>query len=81
MHVKPAEGLKIRDPFKKDHLPVEGREVPDDDLYWHRCVMSGDVVIVPVASAPASLPEESMTQSPSKKTSRSTLPTDRSTEQ
>jgi hypothetical protein len=46
MFVKPAEGLKIRDPFKRDHLPPEGREVPDGDLYWHRLARDGDVVVV-----------------------------------
>ena len=46
MFVKPAAGLKIRDPFKRDHLPPEGREVPDGDLYWARLVRDGDVVIV-----------------------------------
>ena len=46
MFVKPREGYKIRDPFKKDHLPPEGREVPDGDLYWHRLARDGDVVVV-----------------------------------
>lgn len=46
MFVKPAAGLKIRDPFKRDHLPPEGREVPDGDLYWIRLLRDGDVVAV-----------------------------------
>ena len=54
MFVKPAEGLKIRDPFKKDHLPPEGREVPNGDLYWHRLLMDGDVIAAaPETTAPA----------------------------
>jgi hypothetical protein len=53
MFVKPAAGLKIRDPFKKDHLPAEGREVPDSDLYWHRLLRDGDVVAASPAPEPA----------------------------
>ncbi|MTK12703.1 MAG: DUF2635 domain-containing protein [Clostridiaceae bacterium] len=44
MYVKPANGLKVRDPFKKDHLPTEGRVVPDLDLDWQRLLADGDVV-------------------------------------
>ncbi|MBR7929393.1 DUF2635 domain-containing protein [Burkholderia ambifaria] len=46
MFVKPAPGLKIRDPELKDLLPEEGRNVSDDDLYWHRRLRDGDVVVV-----------------------------------
>ena len=46
MFIKPAAGLKIRDPFKKDHLPEDGREVPDGDLYWERLRIDGDVIVV-----------------------------------
>ena len=35
MFVKPAEGLKVPDPFLKDYLPAEGREVSDNP-YWRR---------------------------------------------
>lgn len=45
MFVQPAPGLVIRDPDLKDLLPVEGREVPDND-YWHRRVLDGDVHLV-----------------------------------
>ncbi len=48
MNVKPAPGLRIRDPDLKDLLPDEGREVPDTD-YWHRRLRDGDVVEVPPA--------------------------------
>jgi hypothetical protein len=46
MYIKPAEGLTIFDPFSKDHIPAEGREVPDGDLYWQRLLMDGDVFVV-----------------------------------
>ena len=46
MYVVPKEGLKIFDPFKKDHIPAEGREVPDGDMYWHRLNNDGDVTII-----------------------------------
>ena len=45
LHVKPAPGLKIRDPDLRDFLPDEGRIVPATS-YWHRRVAHGDVVEV-----------------------------------
>jgi hypothetical protein len=45
MLVKPAPGLKIRDPELKDLLPEEGREVSNDNMYWHRRLRDGDVVL------------------------------------
>jgi hypothetical protein len=54
MLVKPASGLKVRDPVKKDYLPVDGREVPDTSIYWTRRIQFGDVVLVdPETPAPA----------------------------
>ncbi len=44
MFVKPKDGLKVMDPFKKDFLPVEGRTVAED-LYWHRLSRDGDVTL------------------------------------
>jgi hypothetical protein len=43
MFVKPAPGLKIRDPDMKDFLPEEGRDVPDDHLYWVKRLGDKDV--------------------------------------
>ncbi|MBW9102950.1 DUF2635 domain-containing protein [Paraburkholderia phenoliruptrix] len=54
MFVKPAPGLKIRDPQLKDLIPDDGRNVSDDDLYWHRRLRDGDVVLVEKTNAPAS---------------------------
>jgi hypothetical protein len=45
MLVKPAPGLKVRDPVKKDFLPETGRTVSDTDLYWNRRLRDGDVVL------------------------------------
>lgn len=60
MFVKPAPGLKVRDPVKKDLLPDDGREVPDVDLYWQRRLNDGDVVLANAVrggkSAPAKAP-------------------------
>jgi hypothetical protein len=53
MFVKPAPGVKVRDPVSKTHLPESGREVPDTDPFWHRRLRSGDVVL---AVAPAAEP-------------------------
>ena len=54
MFVKPAPGLKIRDPELKDLIPDDGREVSADDLYWHRRLRDGDVVLVET-KAPAAV--------------------------
>jgi hypothetical protein len=94
MYVKPANGLKIRDPFKKDHLPPQGREVSETDLYWHRHLLAGDIVVVPLeeptaapgAAAPdggaleaAPAPEPSV--GATRKPHRNNQSIDRSTEQ
>ncbi|VVD28472.1 DUF2635 domain-containing protein [Paraburkholderia dioscoreae] len=52
MFVKPAPGLKIRDPELKDLIPDEGRNVSADDLYWHRRLRDGDVVLVESTGVP-----------------------------
>lgn len=44
MHVRPAPGLKVRDPITKRHLPDHGKEVPSS-TYWLRRVADGDVVV------------------------------------
>lgn len=46
MKVKPAPGLKVRDPETKDYLLDEGREVGDFNLYYIRLLQHGDVVLV-----------------------------------
>jgi hypothetical protein len=48
LFVKPAEGLKVRDPDTRRHLPEEGAAVPRS-TYWLRRLRDGDVV---AASAP-----------------------------
>lgn len=50
MRVKPAEGRHVRHPVTKQHIPVEGLEVPEE-TYWIRRILSGDVVLDP-APAP-----------------------------
>jgi hypothetical protein len=42
MFVKPVTGRTIPDPDRGDVLPVEGREVVDNQ-YWFRRVQDGDV--------------------------------------
>lgn len=54
MFVKPKEGYSIRDPYKKDLIPAEGREVPDADFYWVRLLKDGDVVRATPPMPPAS---------------------------
>lgn len=53
MKVKPAPGLKVRDPQTKDFLPAEGAEVEDFDFYYTRRLRDGDVVLVDDAHATA----------------------------
>lgn len=43
MFVKPKEGVNVRDPITKLHIPASGAEVPEN-TYWVRRVESGDVI-------------------------------------
>ncbi len=46
MVVKPAPGLKIRDPERQfSHLPEDGSSVPMSQYWLHR-VRDGDVLVV-----------------------------------
>lgn len=42
MHIKPKQGLVVRDPDLRDYLPEAGRTVPDSP-YWLRRLADGDV--------------------------------------
>lgn len=54
MFIKPAAGVKVRDPASKLHIPETGVEVPDHDTFWTRRLLDGDVVLVqPAVPAPA----------------------------
>lgn len=44
MHVHTAPGIVIRDPDLLDHIPPEGRDVPET-AYWHRRLRDGDVIL------------------------------------
>lgn len=57
MIIRPREGLKVRDPVSRRHIPESGIEVPDTDTYWTRRLMDGDVVLVTPA-VPAETPKE-----------------------
>lgn len=46
MFVKPAPGIKLRDPVTKQFIPSEGLQVDDFDLFWIRRINDGDVVVV-----------------------------------
>ena len=51
MFVKPAPGLRVRDPYRPATLlPETGREVSDYDIEWARLLRDGDVVL---SEAPA----------------------------
>lgn len=43
--VKPAVGVKVRDPLTMQHLPDEGKEVVAS-TYWVRRIKCGDVIDV-----------------------------------
>lgn len=44
MKIKPAPGVKVRDPISMFHLREEGEEKPESS-YWIRRLRSGDVLI------------------------------------
>ena len=43
MFLKPADGLKVMDPARRDYLPEAGRAVTLDN-YWRRRLADGDVI-------------------------------------
>ncbi|MBB4863350.1 hypothetical protein HNP46_002197 [Pseudomonas nitritireducens] len=57
MRVYPSPGLLVRDPVKKDFLPEEGRDVPDDDHYWLRRLSCGDATKTPPKKSKAAQTE------------------------
>lgn len=54
LYIKPAPGLKVRDPRTGEHLPEDGAEKPKI-RYWLRRLADGDVV---KASAPKPAPKK-----------------------
>lgn len=52
MRVKPAPGLKVRNPADKQLLPPEGIDVPDDSILWTKILNDGDVVLVKANATP-----------------------------
>jgi hypothetical protein len=46
MKVKPAPGRAVRDPVTMELLPDEGATVRDDDPFWTRRVLDGDVEVI-----------------------------------
>jgi hypothetical protein len=57
MFIKPAPGIKVRDPGSKLHIPEAGIEVSETDTFWARRLADGDVVEVkpaaPIKTTPA----------------------------
>ena len=47
MRVKPAPGLKVRDPKSMKFIPEEGIELKELNTYWVRRIQDGDVLEVP----------------------------------
>jgi len=55
--VKPAEGLRVRDPLTHQVLPIEGAEVTDNN-FWRRRLAAGDVVLIEEAAQAEAQNEE-----------------------
>ncbi|VVP62141.1 hypothetical protein PS870_06531 [Pseudomonas fluorescens] len=53
MRIYPSPGLRVRDPVKRDFLPITGREVPDDDYYWLRRLNCNDATLTAPELPPA----------------------------
>lgn len=53
MHIKPSEGLTVRDPHTMAAIPVEGIDVDQYDMYWVARLRDGDVVLVDQVALPA----------------------------
>ncbi|PLP96968.1 DUF2635 domain-containing protein [Cupriavidus pauculus] len=48
MKVKPAEGLKVRDPVTRQFID-DNYEIDPTDFYWNRRLRDGDVIEVGAA--------------------------------
>lgn len=58
MLIKPAPGIKVRDPASRLIVPEAGIEVAEHDTYWIRRLADGDVVEVkPAAPSKAPAPK------------------------
>ncbi len=63
MRIYPAApGLVVRDPVKRDAVPDDGREVPNNDLFWQRRLADGDVTLHPFEPAAVQRLDELATQ-------------------
>lgn len=68
MFVKPALGMKVRDPETRRHLPEAGAEVPPT-TYWLRRLKAGDIVAAPPqrpAAQRSVSPSDKVTEKPPK---------------
>jgi len=62
MRIKPASGLKVRDPISRQFLPDDGADIEaiggmPSLPYWRRLLLDGDVEIVEPPQEAAALPE------------------------
>jgi hypothetical protein len=57
MYIKPAAGLSVFDPVRKQFMPDEGMEVDPQDFYWARRLRDKDVVLAtPPGATPTNKP-------------------------
>lgn len=60
--------LQVYDPALRDYLPAHGRAIgKDNDLYWHRRVMHGEVAVLSDAEGNAVLEAEAARQQAERK--------------
>lgn len=69
MRIRPKNGLKVRDPRSKRHIPI-GYVVKDTDPYWYRRLRSGDVEVVEDEPAPKVEPRKVAEKKPVKGTEK-----------
>jgi hypothetical protein len=59
--IQPAQGLKVRDPKTKQHLPASGAEV-EKSSYWIRRLSVGDVHLMKETASNAVAEEKKTTK-------------------
>lgn len=65
MYIKPLQGKKVIDYTTQEDLPAAGKNVDDNDIYWHRRKLDGDIEILdappeePAVEAPAATAKNS----------------------
>ncbi len=67
--LKPAPGVKIRDPRTKEFLPIDGRRI-EMSVYWNRRIQDGTVTVIESQTTFPKIEKLPIEKSPADKSSK-----------